>query len=39
MQRRDGSPPDKGDRMWPALLVSALLLILLGVALARSLYS
>lgn len=39
MERRDVPPSDKDDRMWPALLLTALLLLVLGAALGLSLYA
>lgn len=39
MNRQDGPPSDDEDRMWPALLVTALLLLVLAVPLIAALYA
>ena len=36
---RDGPPPSKDDRIWPSLLLTALLLLVLAAALGLSLYA
>lgn len=39
MQRHDVPPSGKEDRIWPSLLLTALLLLVLGAALGLSLYA
>jgi hypothetical protein len=39
MKRQDESPPGNEHRMWPALLMTALLLLVLATALAAALYA
>ena len=39
MQPRDVPPSDKHERMWPALLLTALLLLAIGGALGLLLYA
>lgn len=39
MTRHDESPPENEQRMWPALLMTALLLLVLAIALGAALYA